>query len=147
MLNKAKEVLENYDIHSAFFYEAFVDSTSGKINWTYFCAANGEDLSVLHLKSIIKELNNGSDVFQAQNNKSDISKEEFFDKYYECCKFLIVRDWIRYLWLEENILLTKKDLFEWVSKAHPPKTFSYTDFTEFDKKVSYVDVSDSKESA
>ena len=137
MQNKAELILSEYDIHSPFFYESFVDPTSGKVDWTYFCIANCEDLSVIQLKTAIKERNNGSEILEKQENISDISKEEFFDKFYICCRFNIVKDWIRYLWLEHEILLTRKDLFEWVSKAHPPKTFSYTDFSDFDRKISH----------
>lgn len=137
MQNKAELILSEYDIHSPFFYESFVDPTSGKVDWTYFCSANCEDLSVIQLKTAIKERNSGSEILEKQENISDISKEEFFDKFYTCCRFNIVKDWIRYLWLEHEILLTRKDLFEWVSKAHPPKTFSYTDFSDFDRKISH----------
>jgi hypothetical protein len=103
-------LLEAYDINSPFFYEAFVDHTTGKIKWGYFCEANDTTYSVLKLKQELKDLNNGSDIIKKQENVSEITKEEFFSKYYECCKFTIVRDWIRYLWIEHSILLTLSDL-------------------------------------
>lgn len=127
-------MLEAYDINSPFFYEAFVDHTTGKVKWGYFCEANDTTYSVLKLKQELKDLNNGSDIIKKQENVSEITKEEFFSKYYECCKFNIVRDWIRYLWIEHSILLTLSDLFTWVSKDHPTKLLSYTDFSDWSNK-------------
>lgn len=128
MSNRAEQVLETYDIHSPYFYEAFVDHKSLKLDWTYFCNAHHEDLSILNLRTAIKERNAGSEIFAKQENASDISKDEFMSKYYKCCEFLLVKDWIRFMWLEHNILITRKDLFTWVSSNHPPKQLSSTDF-------------------
>lgn len=134
MTNKVEQVLQQFDITEPWFYEAFVDQRSGKLDFSYLCAATGEDLSVPQMKAYVKEIT-GSDTFEKQSNTSSISKEEFFSNFYECAKFLMVKDWIRYLWLDYGILVTKADLFDWVSNAHPPKVVSYTDFANFERSL------------
>lgn len=134
MTNKVAQVLQQFDITEPWFYEAFVDQRSGKLDFSYLCAATGEDLSVPQMKAYVKEVT-GSETFEKQSNTSSISKEEFFSQYYECAKFLMVKDWIRYLWLDFGVLITKLDLFTWVSEAHPPKVVSYTDFANFERSL------------
>lgn len=131
-MSRAEQVLDTYDIHSAYFYEAFVDHKTMRLDWTYFCNAHHEDLSILNLKTAIRDRNEDSENFIKQENTSDITKEEFMSQYYDCCKFLIVKDWIRYMYLEHDILITRKDLFTWVSSNHPPKQLSSRDFDKYE---------------
>lgn len=133
MTNKVAQVLQQFDITEPWFYEAFVDQRTGKLDFSYLCAATGEDLSVPQMKAYVKEIT-GSETYEKQYNESSITKDEFFE-IYECAHFLMVKDWIRYLWLDHGILVTKADLFDWVSNAHPPKVVSYTDFTNFERSL------------
>lgn len=131
-MNKEQLILEEYgNILAPWFYESFINHTTGKMDYTYFANANGQDYSLVKLRDAIKEQNNGSDVWAKQDNKSDISKEEFMDKFYECAKFLVAKDWIRYLWLEHKILLTRSDLFDWLYHDHPAKLENYVNFTGY----------------
>lgn len=135
-MSKELDILVEYgDVKQPWFYEAFINHQTGKMDYTYFANANGQDFSLVKLRDAIKDFNNGSDIWDIQNNKSSITKDEFFNEYYECAKFLIAKDWIRYMWLEFGILLTRTDLFEWLYNDHPTKLYGYVNFTEFKEDV------------
>lgn len=137
-MSKETEILVEYgNINAPWFYESFVNHTTGKLDYTYFANANSQDYSLVKLRDAIRDLNGGSDVWTKQENTSTISKERFFKEFYVCAKFLIAKDWIRYLWLEHKILLTRNDLFTWLYADHPSKLENYVNFTNFKEPTSY----------